>query len=181
MLVMIAYAIGYFFNSVASLVTGPISLLLFRAVSRVLIGLGPWRDRQWQVLARALVGEQLCPGDDADREWHQLYLVVKAYYPQLDNHGMRMDSNVFPALLAAACVFFVWNLNGIRPVSTVASGLTVIGLLVLTVIVQLCTLLMHEGVLATDISGADLKAAMLRDIRSAATQSGKAVAAGTGK
>ena len=174
LLLAAAYLIGFVLDELVTMIVGFIfgvlAALLFKSEKRrkvidaLLLAVAPWRDVNWQKLASAYLGPTLSPGQDAEPQWRFWYLVIKAGVPRLEERFTRRS------MLADAVQTCAWALLIARII--VPGHRYLAALVVLTIICfiisgvnKLMVVGTSFGYFASDLTGADLGAAMLDEIR----------------
>jgi hypothetical protein len=173
-LVAAAYLIGFVLDEVVTMVVGfifgALGGWLLKSEKRrtiidtLLLALAPWRNVNWQKLAAAYLGPNLTPDAEAEPQWRFWYLVIKAGVPKLEERFIRTS------VMADAVQTCSWALLTAR---IVVPGHRY--LVVLVVFTFICFLVsgvnklimigVSFGYFPGDLTGADLGAAMLDEIR----------------
>lgn len=179
LLLAAGYLIGFVLDEVVTMVVGFIFGVLGawllksekrRAIFDTLLHVvAPWRDVNWQKLASAYLGPNLVPEPNADAHWRYWYLVIKAGVPKLEQSFARKSmlsdgiQTCSWALLIARIVLpghrYLTALIVVTAVCFVISGVN-----------KLILLAVSLGYVPSDLTGADLGAAMLAEIRKVKSQ-----------
>lgn len=174
LLLAFAYLIGLVLDEVVIVVVGGffglLGAWLFKSAARratidsLLLAVAPWRDTTWQKVAANYLGPELAPGPGVEPAWRSWYLIIKAMFPKLED-GFRRS-----AVLMDAAQTSSWSLLIARIIVPGHRYLTL--LIVLTIVCfviaginKVVLVAVSFGYFASDLTGSELGAAMLREIQ----------------
>jgi small-conductance mechanosensitive channel len=174
LLLAAAYLIGLVLDEIVTVVIGSILGLLTawlakteerrKAIDNLALAVAPWRDASWQKMAASYLGPDLAPGPDDQSQWRSWYLIIKAGFPQLEE-GYRRSAILMDAAQTSAWSLLIARI--ILPGHRYVIILVVLAAVcfVLAAVNKIMLTLVSFGYSASDLTGADLGAAMLREIR----------------
>lgn len=173
-LIAAAYLIGLVLDEVLTVLMGGVFGFLViplvktearrKMIDNIALAVAPWRDPIWQKIATKYLGTELAPSVGAESQWRSWYLIIKAGFPELEE-GLRRGDILVNAAHTAAWSLLIARL--ILPGHRYLSILIVLTAVCffLTAMNRILLVLVSFGYFAPDLTGANLGAAMIQEIR----------------